>query len=342
MVGVVSTENAFRCSVHYVAYGEYGGSLSLSPIGSFLGWTMRDSDFGLSELEVTIYFDRRRRIPGDTDEDYAQFVTYLHKLPKTKFEAAKRKLSVQYRSELKPVKEVLDAGELVPGVFRDALAEVISVLAAIEPKLRKKAGLNFPAFVEAAQRAAQSLPKTDGALRKLVEEASEREQALFAALPWDQQLDIDWSEFHPEAKTLLSNPFYWDCVDDNAPHGNDTGADLLELFTAWRARNKKTSPLRFLDRTLEEWGFGAALPAAPRATTDLPRATIELTQDEAAIALAFAMIKLEGACDAPTCAKALDAIKRQSDERTVATWNSPKERRTALKTMRRKLQEFAR
>lgn len=317
--------------MHYSSYGEYGGNLSLSPIGSFLGWAMGDTDFGISELEVTIYFSRRRRIPGDTVHDHARFAALLDSLPRTKFQAAKQKLSIQYHSGLKPVKDVLDKREFVPDVFRDALAEMILVFASVEPNLRKKANLAFPAFVEAVRRAAQSLPKAEGALRKLIKEIGERERAQFAALPWDEQLDIDWSEFHPRAKEMLNDPFYWNCVDDNAPHGNDTGADVLELFKEWRAKKKKTSPSRFLDETLDAWGGGAASPALPKDMPSLSQATVELTQDEAAIALAFAQIKLEGTCDRTVRQRALASIERQSKDTTVDSW------RDALRLMRKLL-----
>jgi hypothetical protein len=35
---------------------------------------------------------------------------------------------------------------------------------------------------------------------------------------------------------VLDDPFFWQEADDFAPHGNDTGADLLADYRPWRRR----------------------------------------------------------------------------------------------------------
>ena len=49
-------------------------------------------------------------------------------------------------------------------------------------------------------------------------------------------LDDDWElsaqTAHPNAASLLKEPFYWDVCDESSPFGNDSGADTLEFYRA--------------------------------------------------------------------------------------------------------------
>jgi uncharacterized protein YfeS len=112
------------------------------------------------------------------------------------------------------------------------------------------------------------------------------------------RLPVEWSQFHPNARALLDDPFFWNAVDDDAPHGNDTGADLLAAFRRWRTRNRATDPLNFLDSVLKRWGLS-------HPTADDP------TVLEAEIGLAFAQIKLEGTCHPAVAARAITAIDQR-------------------------------
>jgi len=58
--------------------------------------------------------------------------------------------------------------------------------------------------------------------------------------------------------------------------------------------------------------------------------------DEAVVALAFALIKLEGSCPEAPRAAALEAIDRQLDSQVAARfgWNIPRERVDALGQLR--------
>jgi uncharacterized protein YfeS len=44
---------------------------------------------------------------------------------------------------------------------------------------------------------------------------------------------------HPRARELMTEEFFWDCVDEEAPFGSDEGHDAYYEFREWRRRNKE-------------------------------------------------------------------------------------------------------
>lgn len=43
---------------------------------------------------------------------------------------------------------------------------------------------------------------------------------------------------HPRARELMTEPFFWDCVDEEAPFGSDEGHDAYYEFRRWRESHK--------------------------------------------------------------------------------------------------------
>src|SRR4051794_19424192 len=110
------------------------------------------------------------------------------------------------------------------------------------------------------------LPHSDDDLQMYREAAQLQRKTALAQLPWWQQLDIDWTEFHPAARILLDDPFFWDCTDGYSPHGNDTGADLIDEFVKWRKSHTQESPQSFLSQLLDQWGISIAWQERPIAS----------------------------------------------------------------------------
>ncbi len=182
---------------------------------------------------------------------------------------------------------------------------------------------------------------------RLLKANAEKDRAEYAAMsPWDQ-LDIDWTEFHPKAREVLDDPFFWDCIDEIAPHGNDTGADLLEDFQKWNKRNSQKSPLIFLENLFSKWDIEpidwhlAKRNAVLKVESDRP---IELALcNEAAIALAFAVLKQRANCPADVALLAMCAFERSSI--LAKARKLPKEIKskiyTAITRMKSKLKSLA-
>jgi uncharacterized protein YfeS len=185
----------------------------------------------------------------------------------------------------------------------------------LDRKLKKSDDVALSRFHEDVARLVRESPQTDDQLRLLQARISREEKARRGAMgPWEV-LDIDWDEYHPSARRVLDDPFFWDVVDDYAPYGNDTGADLLAAFIIWNRRHPRAPACEMAKELLGEWGISAFdLATVDRAAVaallqDDPIA-LSVT-DEAMIAAAFAAMKLRGSCDDETRALALSAIERQ-------------------------------
>jgi uncharacterized protein YfeS len=159
---------------------------------------------------------------------------------------------------------------------------------------------------------------------------------------WDL-LDIDWDEFHPQAREVLDDPFFWDCVDDLAPHGNDTGADLLEDYRRWQKRNPSGSLLKFLAVLMKRWDIEPIdwnIVDEEQTNALAAGKPINLQVcNEAIIGLAFAAIKVKGQCPKAVVDLALKALERESFEFVDSHLEEKlrKERHAEIAKMRAKL-----
>lgn len=143
-----------------------------------------------------------------------------------------------------------------------------------------------------------------------------------------KRLGVDWKQFHPKARAILDDPFYWDPADDFSPHGNDTGADLLEGYGTWWKRNPDDDPVRFLAVLGQDWGMSLDMSAPYDAEI----------ANQAAVALAFAEIKLRGTCRQGAAELALRAIDRQRKHALAAAdWPHRDERLRSLSKLEAKL-----
>jgi uncharacterized protein YfeS len=159
-------------------------------------------------------------------------------------------------------------------------------------------------FLAHCKIAQTRLPSAEEELGRMAEECKKRQAARVAAMSSWERLDVDWEEFHPDARMILDDPFFWDCANEFSPHGNDTGADLLADYRRWLRRNPSGDPMAFLNNLTRQWGF----PAGP--LSDQHRSVME----EAAVALAFAELKLRAVCPPAIIAMARAALQRQRQE----------------------------
>lgn len=136
-------------------------------------------------------------------------------------------------------------------------------------------------------------------------------------------------DYHPRARELLDDPFYWDCVNDFSPHGNDAGADLLEEYRDWLKVHREGQPLAFLKNLARAWGYSgiAGMDKEDR--------------NESGVALAFAEIKLRGVCGTAVRDLALQSVERQRAEALMdEDWPHRAECLQALDQIEAKLRQF--
>lgn len=140
-----------------------------------------------------------------------------------------------------------------PEVFRRAASEIVTALGALERRLKPSDDLDFARLALHLDARLGQLPATAAVLATVVENLAALERARWDALtPWDV-VDVDWPLYAPQARALLDDPFYWDPADDDAPHGNDTGADLLAIYLEQQPRDS----LAFVAEQVDELGFAS-------------------------------------------------------------------------------------
>jgi uncharacterized protein YfeS len=174
---------------------------------------------------------------------------------------------------------------------------------------------------------------------------AKRKARLAAKDPWEL-LEIDWDKFHPKARNVLDEPFFWEIANDLAPNGNDTGADLLEDYRRWDKRHPKTSPLKFLDNLMTRWEIEPIdwLVTDRKVTETLNREQpIPLNVcNEAAIGLAFAVLKMRATCPPDVIEFGLAALTRTATlvENSTLSEEVKGQWELAIEKMRAKLQSL--
>ena len=135
---------------------------------------------------------------------------------------------------------------------------------------------------------------------------------------------------HQNAKSLMTDEFYFSPIDETSPFGNDDGADTYAGFNEWRQTNKTGNPKEFLKEQLTRWGY----PTFDYNETNFEKLKPYLKQNEigsrlltgtdaAIIAIAFGQLYLEGKIDKDFKELAKTAIKRELKPEMLLLWGTP-------------------
>jgi uncharacterized protein YfeS len=155
----------------------------------------------------------------------------------------------------------------------------------------------------------------------------------------DSQWELAPDHAHPKAQRALTSTFFWSCIDDNTPFGNDNGADTLSFYRDWRPTHASEATIHFVTALLKDWGV-ASTQWDVTAPEQIARLIVEdefsfTHRDDVIIALAFGQIVLEGRVDADIKERALVALQRQATQLALDLWreNCHSERRRRLQLM---------
>ena len=287
---------------------------------------MTDCGESVEEIDVMLVLPDRGPPKKTLESMFETHQRYRGTLPKVIFHRKKKRFEIAIASE------AMDGQDWVPGqkaslpIFLRGLHEVVDCLKLIQKRLKPSDTFDLNKLLSHCDLAKATSPDNDSALSLMIAELRASDEKRRSGMsPWEK-LGIDWEDFHPNAKTILDDPFFWDCTDDFSPNGNDTGADLLEGYCGWLKKHKEGHPVKFIEALAKRWGYNGP--------TDMD----EETRGEANIALAFADIKLRGCCDAQARQIALDAVKNQRRIANEATdWPHRQERLKALYLIEAKL-----
>jgi uncharacterized protein YfeS len=310
-------------------YNVYGGHAILSLISDYLLSDAQDFGPALSELTVTFHFPHSGPPTPSLERLYAEFHAKRQALPKVVFRRKRSQAAIDVASDLFDGKNWSDL-LTSPRLFRPGVAEMVAALELLKKRLTERDDFRLDAFLNHCRDMQSRLPATDDEIDAVIAACKAHGESRRAAMsPWDK-LDIDWRDFHPNARAILDHPFYWDMANDFAPHGNDTGADLLADYRKWLRRDPSGDPIAFCDRLLRRWG----IPNGPSGEGD------HAVSDDAAVALAFAELKLRGKCPSSVIAFAQRAIRRQREEAHAAVdWPHREDRLRRLEMLEAKLRE---
>lgn len=309
-------------------YNSYGGHSTLSMIPGFLLTDAPDFGRAISELTVTFHFPTSGPPRKTLEQHYANFHANRLELPKVVFRRSREKASIDVASKLMDGSDWETRRGLSLPLFTAAVKETVAALPLLKTRLTAKDEFSLDALLTHCERRDASLPTTDEALAQLKTALDQKRAAIRAAMsPWER-LDIDWRDYHPNARQILDHPFFWEGANDFSPHGNDTGADLLSDYRSWLKRNPTGEPLDFYRNLITQWGF----------SLDSADSTARAVIDEAAVALAFAEFKLRGECRPTVSELARQATGRQRQEALQAVdWPHREDRLKSLDLIQVKL-----
>jgi len=313
-------------------YNSCGGHVTLGLVGSLLEIDAPDFGSAITELEIYTLFKSTKPAKKSLEDYYQNFHESLSSYPTTVFHRKKQRFELQYFSQIATAEETSKYGppqlELLLTFFQE-LREQLQIL---KRKIRKQDDFDVERFLQWVDDKEAELPNNQAELEALKEKADQFEKAKFAAMDEWQKLAIDWCDFHPDARSVLDDTFFWDVCNDFAPNGNDTGADLLSFFQDWRKKHRKASSRIFFTDLMIGWGVNQN----PGPDDNF---SIE-TYDESTVALAFAHLKIEAACPVWIRDEAIRSIERQESiiRENHASWDHFNERMETFAKVRKKLE----
>ncbi len=303
-------------------YNSYGSWTCYSILADFLCDGIPNFGDALKEITVEIYYPNVGKPKKTLEGLFESHQAFRDTLPKVTFLRKKKTASIHVAST--------DSGTMFEKLsltrFKARYANVLEWLSLLKKRLKKTDKFDFNAFLEYCKSREQEMPKTLAGLRELEEQYDQQDEDLSE---WDKD-DVDWDEFHPDAKTLLDDPFYWSGISDFSPHGNDTGHDVFRWYQEWHRKSKKGNPVTFFNGLIEGWEY--------ELTTD--DSDEQYYIDQTAIAIAFAEIKIRGVCRTSVADLARQAIARRRTAALEATdWPHRDERLLTLEMMEKKINE---
>lgn len=307
----------------------YGSYPMLTAISLYLDREVRDCGDAIQGVEIYLHFPDFGPAAPTLDELLQRHIDFRAKLPFIKFYRSKRKIEIAISSDLTDWREYWKLTANL-SFFERAFDESLAALSLIRRKIKSSDSFEIEAFLTQCFQARKRIPDSDEGLATLISELFEADKAAREAMSEWEKLDIDWEDYHPQAREILDDPFFWNCTNEFSPHGNDTGADLLAAYGDWLKSRRSEQPLCFLDRLASQWGY------ADFASID------ENFRDDAAIGMAFAEIKLRGKCDNQVRSIAVESIHHlRIRAESAHGWSHRDERLSTLAMLDQKLAEVS-
>ena len=300
-------------STGFGRYGDsrYGWSTVYSPIGDLLQVQLADYGSAIETFLIVAYLLSAPNTPPPTPE----YHEYLATLPKVAFQRKRKRVRIEFVSTTRTGEDD-ESNRFSVEATNAAMVELSTLVPMIEKRLKRGDDFDYARFIADSTQVLLRGFASEEEIAGISVEARQKRMAALATKNWWESADIDWDKYDPKARAILDDAFFWDCADDFAPHGNDTGADLLVDYCKWAKRNPQASPMAFLGRLFTRWGI---VPIDWSLTDEEEVRKVKETKgmelsvsNEAIVALAFAVIKSKGECPTDVSDLALRALQRDS------------------------------
>jgi uncharacterized protein YfeS len=227
----------------------YGGELWANALSCLLEEHLTGYGSTFDQIDIDVNFPSKLGPLEHFEQHWVDYHENLKRLPQARLHREKRHLKLEVHAGFASAEEALNwhrdkdtpawlegSPEMLfelRGVrpeYIPALADtVLGGLSLLNTRIKPTDDFDVYGFLAAALALKSELPTTESEARALVDRRRARHQALSEG-PW-AAVDVDWVAFHPDARELLDDPWFWDSVDDLAPHGNDAGARVLVSVT---------------------------------------------------------------------------------------------------------------
>lgn len=297
-------------------YNQYGSSNIYSPIGHLLELRLGDYGEAIGIFSFLAYLRSATYNPLPTLEPlFEKHHKYLETLPRIIFRRKQRTVKIEFESKVQTAEDEASRRVSIETI-NAAMLEFKTILPLLEKRLKKSDDFDYSRFISDANRLLSQGVASEKEIKDIEAQTKEKRQAERATKsPWEL-LEIDWSKFHAKAKEILDDTFFWENANDFAPHGNDTGHDLLVDYCKWAKRNPQAAPMTFLHRLFSGWGI---VPIDWNLTDEgevrklmETKGTEFFVSNQAIVALAFAALKVKGECPEEVSDMALKALQRES------------------------------
>lgn len=314
------------------SFNSYGGSPSFRILEAL--FELRDRGFGsaINKVEFTLMFKSAgtfedQKVNRSLRSNFENFHASIDRLEQIKFQRKKGIVDIKAKAQFAHAEEVFPRTK-EQYAFRNqtycrdwnvaALELLLERLRQFRSKIKKSDDFDFDGFLLWAESLVSKIPQEKAQADEMIAEHKVLKDRQRAQLSNWEKLYLDWEDFHPKARDIIPYPSLWSNVDDLAPNGNDTGADILGEIQDNLSHHKKVSNDHKdeFPKVWKSWGFDWPL--------DLENLD-ELVADQFrkySVGYAFGLLKTLGRC--PIWLRKL-AIKQivdhQNDlEKTIPGW----------------------
>jgi len=292
-------------SIFVIKFNSLGG-YGFTPLRYVFESAEKDFGSAIHEIVLNLHFPsalpfEKQRCSSTLKSSFEEFhQTKLPKLPTSRFLRKKNRLVFDAVADFANA-EGNDGGKIHLDWQRRGLDVLIDRMKASRRKFKATDDFHLDEFLNWLSTLHDSLPTTQKEAEELDQRWQDFQERHLASLSDWEKLGVDFEDYHPDARRVVDDPSLWSMSHDFSPNGNDSGADLLDIFRRQKSRIKKAGGRAFLKTMERDWEFDL---------DQEPDDSIEYeTKREVVIALAFAYLKFFACCPNWLVEKTVDTIK---------------------------------